>query len=1064
MARVSDTELERLKKEVSVQRLAEARGIKLHPHGKNLIGLCPFHDDKEPSLVITPEKNLWNCLGACGAGGTAIDWVIKAEGVSFRHAVEILREGLIPQEPVSGKITKKASVPKLPSPVSLTAEDRELMNQVVNYYHETLKKTPQGLSYLEQRGLNNSEMIEHFKIGYANRTIGLRLPESNRKEGAAIRERLQKIGIYRETGREHFCGAVVFPIFDENGDIAEIYGRKTCHKLTNGLPYHMYLPGPHKGVFNLAALQASKDIILCEAIIDALTFWCGGFRNVTTSYGINGFTPDHLAAFKKYGTQRVYIAYDRDAAGDAAANKLAEKLMTEGIECFRILFPKNMDANEYASKTQPAAKALDLVFRNAVWLGKGRNRAALPANDLPEPAEQYNVSDASKAHETVTDTPSGCKSEQVEAEKTSEAAPGPVAPFPASSQQQNLSFLAARKEPIEPPMPQQTSQPSEPETEIRDEEVIITLDDRRWRVRGLQKNMSYDQLKVNILVSRKEAFFVDTFDLYSARGRAAFLKQASEELRLKEDVVRMDLGKVLMKLEELQDAQIKQTLEPKEKQVVLTPEEHKQAMELLTDPQLLQRILKDFEACGVVGEESNKLVGYLSAVSRKLENPLAIIIQSSSAAGKTSLMEAVLAFMPEEERVKYSAMTGQSLFYMGETSLKNKILAIVEEEGAERASYAIKLLQSEGELTIASTGKDPASGKLVTHEYHVEGPVMIFVTTTSIEIDEELLNRCIMLTVNESREQTRAIHILQRQMETLEGLLQLRERDYLYKLHRNAQRLLKPILVANPYARHLTFLDDTTRTRRDNKKYLTLIRSIALLHQFQRPHKTTVVRGRPEAYIEVTIEDIELANELADEVLGRSLDELPPQTRRLLMQLEEMVDVGCGQNGVDREYYRFTQREVREYTGFGNTQVKTHLRRLEELEYIIAHRQLRGQTFAYELAYDGKGKDGRPFFHGLLDIEVLKQKCGYDTNRSGQNVERSGSGRPKVMHLSGAGRTKKHDADDLTVGISEESAKKSEKSINTAADGKATSYRKIRRNPTSSLAAKEKGNGSEKTL
>lgn len=220
-------------------------------------------------------------------------------------------------------------------------------------------------------------------------------------------------------------------------------------------------------------------------------------------------------------------------------------------------------------------------------------------------------------------------------------------------------------------------------------------------------------------------------------------------------------------------------------------------------------------------------------------------------------MEAVLAFMPEEERVKYSAMTGQSLFYMGETSLKHKILAIVEEEGAERASYAIKLLQSEGELTIASTGKDPSSGKLVTHEYHVEGPVMIFVTTTNIDIDEELQNRCIMLTVNESREQTRAIHKLQRQMETLEGLLQLREREWTYKLHRNAQRLIKPILVANPYAQHLTFLDDTTRTRRDHKKYLSIIRSIALLHQYQRPHKSTVVRGKPEPFIEVTLEDIE---------------------------------------------------------------------------------------------------------------------------------------------------------------------------------------------------------------
>lgn len=135
---------------------------------------------------------------------------------------------------------------------------------------------------------------------------------------------------------------------------------------------------------------------------------------------------------------------------------------------------------------------------------------------------------------------------------------------------------------------------------------------------------------------------------------------------------------------------------------------------MLKDPTLIERILADFERCGVVGEETNKLTGYLAAVSRKLEEPLAVILQSSSAAGKTVLMEAILAFMPEEDRVKYSAMTGQSLFYMGETDLKHKILAIMEEEGAERASYALKLLQSEGELAIASTGKDPSTGRLVT--------------------------------------------------------------------------------------------------------------------------------------------------------------------------------------------------------------------------------------------------------------------------------------------------------------------------------------------------------------
>ena len=171
----------------------------------------------------------------------------------------------------------------------------------------------------------------------------------------------------------------------------------------------------------------------------------------------------------------------------------------------------------------------------------------------------------------------------------------------------------------------------------------------------------------------------------------------------------------------------------------------------------------------MVGEETNKLVGYLAAVTRKLEEPLAVIIQSSSAAGKSSLMEAVLAFVPEEDGTKYSAMTGQSLFYMGDADLKHKVLAIVEEEGAARASYALKLLQSEGELTIASTGKDPATGKLVTHEYRVEGPVKLFLTTTAIELDEELLNRCLVLTVDEEREQTQAIHEKQQEKQTLEG-------------------------------------------------------------------------------------------------------------------------------------------------------------------------------------------------------------------------------------------------------------------------------------------------------
>ena len=166
----------------------------------------------------------------------------------------------------------------------------------------------------------------------------------------------------------------------------------------------------------------------------------------------------------------------------------------------------------------------------------------------------------------------------------------------------------------------------------------------------------------------------------------------------------------------VQTEALKAAMTKEDKAPKLSEAEQAEALALLRAPDLMDRILADFAACGVVGEETNKLVGYLAAVSRQLDRPLAVIIQSSSAAGKSSLMDAVLALVPEEACVRYSAMTGQSLFYMGETNLKHKILAIAEEEGVAQAGYALKLLQSDGQVTIASTGKDPNTGLLVTHE------------------------------------------------------------------------------------------------------------------------------------------------------------------------------------------------------------------------------------------------------------------------------------------------------------------------------------------------------------
>ncbi|MBL8741004.1 MAG: toprim domain-containing protein [Myxococcales bacterium] len=966
MARIPDQEIERLKKEISLESLAGARGVVLTRTGANLLGLCPFHDDREPSLVITPETNLWHCLGACQAGGSVIDWVMRAEGASFRHAVELLLRGAdLGARANQSTAPRHSQRRKLEPLAGLEADEPELLGRVVDHYHAALPKNPEALGYLASRGLEHPELVETFRLGFSDRTLGYRLPSSQLKAGNELRRRLAKLGVLRSTGHEHFRGSVVVPLCDAEGHVVQLYGRKIDDHFS---PNHLYLPGPHRGVFNRAGIAGQEEVIVCEALFDAMTFWCAGFRNVTSGYGIEGVTEELLDALEAGGARSAKIAFDRDEAGDRGAEKLSERLAKRGIESYRVVFPRGMDANEYARKVAPTAKSLELVLRQAEWMRGGRRPAAsepenpsLAASPLPEPEPG---------------------APRVEQERE-----GP------SSLETDLGLVELgpdQQEAAEPPAP--AAAPAHT-VERSGDDLFLVFGERKWRVRSAGRP-SASELRVNVLVSDERdggGFFVDTVDLYSARQRAQFTRHAAEDLSQDEAGLRRELGAIVLELENERKAD-QAAAQPLSAADAMSEEERAEALALLRDPALAARIVDDLGRAGMVGEETNKLVCYLAATSRKLEEPLAIVIQSASAAGKSSLMEAILALMPEEERVQYSAMTGQSLFYMGGQHLKHKILAIVEEEGAERASYALKLLQSEGELTIASTGKDPTTGRHVTQTYRVEGPVMIVLTTTASEVDEELLNRCLVLSVDEGREQTLAIHARQRRAQTLEGLLDREERVAVRRVHKNAQRLLRPLFVVNPFAPELDFASHVTRTRRDHMKYLTLIRAVTLLFQHQRPLKSTVHRGRRVEYIESTREDVALATKLAQAVLGRSLDELAPQTRRLLGEIEKLVERTMQREGIERRLVRFTQRDVREWTHWGQTQTKVHMKRLEEHEYVIAHR--RGPVVLYELACGGD--IGRSPVIGEASSTYDVDRSGVGADRSGAAGDRSGGGRASV--------------------------------------------------------------------
>ena len=1020
MARISDVELARLKTEVSLVRLVEAKGIALAKHGAggDVVGCCPFHDDRTPSFVVSVSKNLWRCHGACQAGGSVIDFVMRVEGVSFRHAVDLLSQG-VSTGPVDGVPPKRSTSVKLPALAAPSVEDRELLARVVGFYADTLAESPEALAYLARRRIDNGEAVEVFRLGYANRTLGYRLPHSTSVAGAELRGRLQALGVIRQSGHEHFRGSLVVPVINA-GEVTEVYGRKLLDNLRAGTPRHLYLPGPHKGVWNVDAFAVSDELIVCESLIDALSLWCWGFRHVTAAYGVEGFTADHWTAIDQHRTRRVLITFDADEAGDKAARRLARQLLDRGVEVFRVGLPTGSDVNDVVRHAKQPTDELGRLLRKAVWMGAGVAPARrTPALTVEQPVvAEEPVVDAAVVDAAGEEAPAGESLEELQALAVWLFTPEggfvepPVIEARLSSHPDDHeagSFAADAVSPVEPVdavMVSPGSAPEAPPVTIDDRELVVVFGERRWRVRGLHKVSSFDLLRVNVLVGVGDRFHVDTLDLYSARARQAFTLTAAAELGLDEGVVKRDLGRVLLACETHAEAVIAQAQQPKSVEVVLSDSERRAALELLCDPLLVERIAADFAEVGVVGEATNCLVGYLAALSRKLDQPLAVIIQSTSAAGKSALMDAVLGLVPGEERVKFSAMTGQSLFYMGEADLAHKVLAIAEEEGASRAAYALKLLQSEGELSIASTGKDNASGRLITHTYSVQGPTAIMLTTTAIDIDEELLNRCMVLTVDEGAAQTRAIHDRQRAKHTLDGLLANDSRERLIVLHQNAQRLLEPVAVVNPFADRLTFADGSTRTRRDHVKYLTLIRVIALLHQHQRTRKTaTMGDGRTIVYIEATLADIELANWLANDVLGQTLDELPPQTRRLLVVLDGVVAGESKLREVDRQQVRFTRRQLREQLGCGDTQLKVHLARLVDLELVIGHRADGGGTgLVYELAWSGEGVDGRRFMIGLTHPDTLVAAATADS-RSGSDEMRSGAGRPPVGGRSGPGRT-----------------------------------------------------------
>jgi hypothetical protein len=478
-------------------------------------------------------------------------------------------------------------------------------------------------------------------------------------------------------------------------------------------------------------------------------------------------------------------------------------------------------------------------------------------------------------------------------------------------------------------------------------------------------------MKVNIKAFTNQEVFVDSIDLYKNRDRQNLIYNLMDRFGIRDQVqLEQDLHQIIEVIERHREKKEEQKKRVKPE---LTDYQKDVGTRFLSNPNLMDEIDEDYTRLGYVRERKNKILLYLIMTSRLMDNPLHGILISRTGAGKSLLVEVTETLCPPEDVESISDLSAQALYYYGQDDLKHKFIVIREKEGSEGAEYPLRELITRRSITKAIPMKDPVSGEIKTVTIKVNGPISLAETTTSTNINPENLNRCFVLSIDESEEQTRLIHQLQRRNYTLPGFLQRREEAKIIEKHVYAQRLLQPVLVFNPYAEALTFPSSSLKTRRDNEKFLRLIQVICFLHQYQRKVQRKKI-GEHEVieYIECSPQDYRIAYELlSDGVLDNTLDDLPSPARKLLELIKKYLQERCERDGIPVEKVIFERKDIREYTSWSFAQVRNHFRILRDYEYLQLIKTKNGLANQYRLTANYSDVD---FLTTILQPEELEKR------------------------------------------------------------------------------------------
>ncbi|MDD6479450.1 MAG: DNA primase [Oscillospiraceae bacterium] len=321
--------------------------VNLKRRGKNLVGLCPFHNEKTPSFTVYPENDSFYCFG-CGVGGDVFTFTSLIENLDYVNAIRLLAER-------SGISIDDNSYDNSMQKLKNTIYD--INKETARFFHNYLM-SPDGkwaLDYLVGRGLSVST-IKHFGLGAAPDSWDALLKHLKAK-GFSINDMLQANVIgksQRGTFYDRFRKRVVFPIINIRGNVVAFSGRampgedKSGGKYVNTSDTPVYKKSDNLFAMNFAKKDCAERIILVEGNMDVVSLHQAGFTNTVAALG-TAFTPEQAKLLTKY-TKEVVLMLDADAAGQKAVRRAGEVLADTGLKVRVVLVPDGKDPDEYIKK------------------------------------------------------------------------------------------------------------------------------------------------------------------------------------------------------------------------------------------------------------------------------------------------------------------------------------------------------------------------------------------------------------------------------------------------------------------------------------------------------------------------------------------------------------------------------------------------------------------------------------------------------------------------------------------------------------------------------------------